>query len=107
MSTEHTGAPFCQSCGLPLQSDADKGTEAGGVKSAEFCSLCYHEGSFLEPDITLEEMADRVAAAMAEERDMPKEAARAMVDGFIHHLKRWRTPGIEESLAPGSATREA
>ena len=33
---------FCQSCGMPLQNEADYGTEARGARSEEYCTYCYH-----------------------------------------------------------------
>ena len=32
---------FCQSCGMPLQNEADYGTEAGGARSEEYLSLIH------------------------------------------------------------------
>ena len=37
---------FCQSCGMPLQNEADYGTEAGGGRSEEYCTYCYQNGGF-------------------------------------------------------------
>lgn len=45
----------CQSCGMPLKDGAESGTEASGEKSKEYCHYCYQNGSFTEPNITLEE----------------------------------------------------
>jgi hypothetical protein len=42
------GDGFCQSCGMPMQKDPQKGGyEAGGTaKSAKYCSYCYNDGEF-------------------------------------------------------------
>ena len=32
---------FCQSCGMPLLGEQDKGTEAGGARSEDYCCLLY------------------------------------------------------------------
>lgn len=51
----------CQSCSMPLNKDAKGGgSEADGSKSKKFCSLCYANGKFLQPDITAAEMQDIV-----------------------------------------------
>jgi hypothetical protein len=34
------------------------GTERDGSSSAEFCSLCYREGAFTMPALTVDEMID-------------------------------------------------
>lgn len=101
-------APFCQSCGRPLEGEADSGTNRGGTRSNEFCGLCYADGEFVDPDLTNAEMAERAARAMAAERDMPLEAARAMVEGFIDHLSRWSHRAEDEAaMMVGSVNREA
>ena len=48
---------FCQSCGMPLQNEADYGTEARGARSEEYCTYCYQNGGFTA-DCTMDEMID-------------------------------------------------
>ena len=50
---------FCQSCGMPLESDDVKGTEKDGSKSECYCSYCYQNGGFTQ-DITMDEMIEDV-----------------------------------------------
>ncbi|WP_347925600.1 zinc ribbon domain-containing protein [Pontimicrobium sp. SW4] len=39
---------FCQSCGMPIQKDPEKGgTNVGGTKNKNYCSYCYQDGDFL------------------------------------------------------------
>ena len=39
---------ICQSCGMPLKQDPQKGaTNADGSKSELYCSYCYEDGQFL------------------------------------------------------------
>ncbi|HFI0638700.1 TPA: zinc ribbon domain-containing protein [Streptococcus suis] len=49
---------FCQSCAMPLNLHGRdfRGTEKDGSKSERYCSYCYADGAFLEPDITFEQM---------------------------------------------------
>jgi hypothetical protein len=49
-------AKQCQSCGMPLKNGENSGTEKDGSKSKKYCQLCYMNGEFLKPDMTLEEM---------------------------------------------------
>ena len=45
--------PACQSCGMPLSKDPrGGGTNADGSKSSEYCSRCYSEGAFTQPEMT-------------------------------------------------------
>lgn len=47
----------CQSCAMPLKKDPKGGgTEKDGSKSAKYCSLCYWDGAFTQPDMTAKEM---------------------------------------------------
>ncbi len=81
--------PFCQSCGMPLSRDTGGGgTEADGSKSADYCSHCYQNGAFTMPDLTVEQMVDRVKGKM-KERGVPEPMA-AMLTKIIPNLKRWK-----------------
>ncbi|MDR0298315.1 MAG: zinc ribbon domain-containing protein [Streptococcaceae bacterium] len=47
---------MCQSCGMPLETAEDYGTEKNGAASADYCQHCYQEGEWVEPDMTLAEV---------------------------------------------------
>ena len=80
--------PFCQSCGMPLSKDEKGGgTEADGTKSAEYCSRCYQNGKFTEPNITVDQMIEKVKGKM---RSMHFPGFLAnMFTKDIPKLKRW------------------
>lgn len=46
---------FCQSCGMSLAQAVDFGTERNGQAATEYCRYCYQNGSWTQPNITLEE----------------------------------------------------
>ena len=49
----------CQSCAMPLNKDSNGlggGIDSDGKPSNKYCSYCYNEGKFLQPNITAEEM---------------------------------------------------
>ena len=54
----------CQSCSMPMKTDDKRGTEADGSKSNMYCVHCYEDGKFISPDITLDEMKERVKGVM-------------------------------------------
>jgi len=85
-----TPAKHCQSCGMPLQKDAERGTEAGGAPSPRFCAHCFIAGKFTLPDLTVAEMQERVRGKMVE-MGFPR-----FLTGFftrrIPKLERWSTP---------------
>lgn len=80
----------CQSCGMPLRRDeAGGGTNGDGSKSSMYCSHCYQRGEFTMPDITVEQMRERVRAKL-KEFGFPAIAATLMT-GDISRLRRWRS----------------
>ena len=85
---------FCQSCGMPLTSKADCGTNADGSTGFDYCQYCYKDGKFLQ-ECTMEEMIEHCAQFVDEvNKNMPqpmtKEEYKQMMHGFFPMLKRWR-----------------
>lgn len=74
---------------MPLESPADYGTEKGGARSAKYCNYCYKEGDFVEPDITLEGMTEKVIGIM-KMMHVPEAQVRKLAEHFIPTLERWR-----------------
>lgn len=82
--------PSCGSCGMPLLRDEDAGTEADGRRSENFCTYCYRDGAYTEPDLTREQAVERYAPMMASNLGMPIEKAEEMVRQYISMLPRWQ-----------------
>ena len=79
----------CQSCGMPLKKDpAGGGTEADGTKSPMYCSHCYRNGGFTEPEMTVEGMQDLVRGKL-KDMGFPGFVASLFTRG-IPKLERWR-----------------
>ena len=77
---------------MPLDRDPKGGgTEADGSLSTRFCSHCYVVGVFTLPDLTADQMQDRVREKMAE-MGFPR-----FLCGFftrkIPKLERWQPAG--------------
>jgi len=64
------------------------GTEADGRKSTEYCSHCYRNGRFIEPDLTVDQMVEKVRGKM-KEMHLPGFLAKSFTKG-IPDLKRWQ-----------------
>lgn len=64
------------------------GTNADGSKMQEYCSKCYQNGAFTEPNITVEQMQEKVAGKM-KEMHVPGFLGRMFTKG-IPNLKRWK-----------------
>ena len=78
----------CQSCGMPLARDEQRGgTEKNGEHSKKYCSHCYENGEFTLPDVTLEQMKDRVKQKLAE-FGFPRFMT-GLFTRNIHKLERW------------------
>ncbi|MGZ4159183.1 MAG: zinc ribbon domain-containing protein [Neobacillus sp.] len=79
----------CQSCGMPLAKDElGGGTEKDATKSNMYCSHCYMNGEFTLPNLTAEEMKERVKQKIVE-FGMPKFVAGFFTKN-IHKLERWK-----------------
>jgi hypothetical protein len=75
---------------MPLSKDKDKeggGTEPDRARSSEFCSHCYTGGQFTQPDLTVDQMIERVHGKM-HEMHIPRFLARRFTKD-IPNLKRW------------------
>jgi len=78
----------CQSCGMPHSKDLQKGgTESDGTKSTMYCSYCYTDGKFVNPDMTMDEMKVLVKGKM-KEMEFPGFIAGFFTKG-IPKLERW------------------
>lgn len=81
--------PRCQSCGMPL-GIGFYGTNADGTASSEYCKLCFENGTFREPNLTLDEMLGRSVANMIDEQGITPEDAEEAARNVIPNLKRWK-----------------
>lgn len=79
----------CQSCGMPLSKDPQGGgTEADGTHSDTYCSLCYENGTFRHPNVSVAEFQAHCVEALTA-KGMPRIMAWAFTRG-IPKLERWR-----------------
>ncbi|MGZ4924732.1 MAG: zinc ribbon domain-containing protein [Halobacteriota archaeon] len=80
---------MCQSCGMPLATNEDFGTNAGGSISEEYCFHCFQNGKFLDEGITLQEKIEK-NVKFGIQMGMPEDMARRMCETILPQLKRWR-----------------
>lgn len=79
----------CQSCGMPLNKDPENGgTNADGSKNMSYCSHCFVDGKFTQPDIKLNEMKALVKGKL-QEMGFPGFIAGFFTKG-ISKLERWK-----------------
>ena len=78
----------CQSYGMPLKKSPNAGgTNTDGSISKLYCSYCYENGQFLQPDCTAMQMQEFVKSKM-KEMGFPGFIAGLFTKG-IPKLKRW------------------
>lgn len=79
----------CQSCGMPLSKDENGGgIEKDGTRSIMYCSHCYENGEFTLPDLTVDQMKQRVKEKIVE-FGMPALIA-VFFTRSIPKLERWK-----------------
>lgn len=83
---------FCQSCSMPIDNLFDRGTEANGRYSREYCKFCYQNGVFTEPDMSFDHMK-HVVEHQLQLMHAPKEVIQKALDA-LPALKRWQTEKV-------------
>ncbi len=79
----------CQSCSIPFKRDpGGGGTNEDGSKSTMYCSRCYENGTFIQPDITASQMQFFVKNKL-KELGFPGFIASFFTKG-IPKLERWQ-----------------
>lgn len=74
---------------MPLKMDPhDGGTNADGTHSTMYCSYCYENGAFKQPDWTAEQM-QAFSAQQLQKMGYPGFLARFFSKG-IPKLERWQ-----------------
>lgn len=79
---------FCQSCTMPIDNVADRGSEKDGSKNSDYCKYCYQNGALVNPKMTLEEMKSLVVTQM-KKMNLPPDIIDKSVKS-LPYLKRWR-----------------
>ena len=80
----------CQSCGMPFKEDPKGGgTNADGSISKKYCSHCYQNGKFTQPDITAAEMQAQVVAKLKSLGLFHRIFANYFAKG-TPNLERWK-----------------
>lgn len=82
--------PSCQSCGMPVFTSAEAGTEKDGKESSTYCVHCYKNGEFTEPDLTHEEMIQKGVPIIVGKFGVQQEKAEEMIRIFTSTLSRWK-----------------
>lgn len=80
----------CQSCGMPMKKDEmGGGTNADGSKNAMYCSRCYVNGEFMNPEIDTAEKMQVFVKDKIKSIGFPGFMAGMFTKG-IPKLERWK-----------------
>ncbi len=89
IKTKNIMEKYCQSCGIPMNKDPEcGGTNIDGSKNKKYCSYCFRNGQFVQPDLSVEEMQSFCMEKMDELGIPPFKGwlfARS-----LPRLERWR-----------------
>jgi hypothetical protein len=78
----------CQSCGLPWDKDPNGGgSNADGSLSEVYCSYCWQNGVFVQPDWTAKDMQE-YALKILSRKGVPEFLGKMLVKD-IPKLQRW------------------
>lgn len=73
---------------MPIDNEADRGTEKDGSKNSEYCKYCYKDGALIEPDMSLEQMKELISKQM-HKMNLPENIIWSSLHA-LPGLKRWR-----------------
>lgn len=84
------GNYFCQSCGMPMNKEEERGTEKDLSRSEDYCVYCYQNGEFTSEQ-TMEEMIESCIPFSMEGGVYPDaDTARKGMQAYFPQLKRWK-----------------
>lgn len=85
---------MCQSCGNVLEKKGGnfRGTEKNGDRSKKYCTQCYLNGEFTEPNISYEEMLQRGMNAIETlpVNKLTKWVYRKSYPKILKNIERWK-----------------
>ncbi len=83
---------ICQSCGMPLDKDPNKGgTNADKSISDKYCSFCFKDGKFLDEGISLQQKIEKNIQIAVSRVGIPESQAREMAESLLPNLERWKS----------------
>ena len=79
---------ICQSCGMPIESDDQLGTNKDGSISEDYCKYCYDKGEFIDK-VSMEEYIE-MCSQFGAQAGMTNEEMKALCQQLFPTLKRWK-----------------
>ena len=75
---------------MPLGTPGFYGTNADASENHEFCKMCFENGAYTQPELTVEQMVESSVHFMTNSLNFEETKARELSAGVIPHLKRWK-----------------
>ena len=79
---------ICQSCGLPIISSKQLGTNKDGSTNEDYCMYCYKDGEFIDK-VTMNEYIE-MCSKYGKQAGMTNEEMKEYCTRLFPTLKRWR-----------------
>ena len=79
---------ICQSCGMPITSDEQLGTNKDGSRNEDYCIYCYKDGEFIDK-VTMEEYIE-MCSKYGSQAGMTNEVMKEHCKKLFPTLKRWK-----------------
>jgi hypothetical protein len=82
---------ICQSCGFPMREEKNHGTNADGSMNEDYCAMCYRDGKFIHPEMTLEQFIEHAAKEWSDsDPSTTYGQAKEYLEKTLPTLKRWK-----------------
>lgn len=79
---------ICQSCGMPIESNEQLGTNIDGSINDDYCKYCYVNGAFID-DVSTEEYIE-MCSKYGEQAGMTNDEMKKHCSKLFPGLKRWK-----------------
>lgn len=80
---------ICQSCGMPIESNDQLGTNKDGSINNDYCKYCYENGEFIDK-VSMEEYID-MCSQYGAQAGMTNDEMRKICTELFPTLKRWKS----------------
>ena len=85
---------ICQSCGMPITSNEQLGTNKDGSINNDYCKYCYENGEFID-QVTMEEYIE-MCSEYGSQAGMTSEEMKEHCAKLFPTLKRWKCTCTDE-----------
>ena len=79
---------ICQSCGMPIISNEQLGTNKDKSRNEDYCIYCYKDGEFIDK-VTIEEYIE-MCSQFGSQAGMTNEEMKKHCKKLFPTLKRWK-----------------